>query len=67
MIAPCKDCPDRVVGCHSTCERYKDYREEKDRELEQKRMGALGRPLMSKQKAINWQTSQRLKDVWNDR
>lgn len=20
--APCKDCADRIVGCHSTCEKY---------------------------------------------
>ena len=24
--APCKDCPDRVIGCHSNCERYKAFR-----------------------------------------
>lgn len=23
--SPCKDCADRHVGCHSTCENYKDY------------------------------------------
>ena len=23
--APCKDCEFRQVGCHSTCELYKDY------------------------------------------
>lgn len=21
---PCKACPDRVLGCHSTCQKYKD-------------------------------------------
>ena len=21
-ITVCKDCPDRVIGCHSNCERY---------------------------------------------
>jgi hypothetical protein len=21
-IFPCKDCPDRAVGCHSKCEKY---------------------------------------------
>ena len=29
--APCKDCESRFLGCHSTCERYNDfkkYREE---------------------------------------
>lgn len=23
--APCYKCGDRVVGCHSTCDRYKEY------------------------------------------
>ena len=23
---PCKDCPDRYVGCHSDCERYLTWR-----------------------------------------
>lgn len=26
MNAPCKGCTDRELGCHGTCERYKDYR-----------------------------------------
>lgn len=30
MIAPCKDCPDRVVGCHGKCEKYQAYRVEVD-------------------------------------
>lgn len=25
MEAPCKDCQDRVVGCHAACERYKQF------------------------------------------
>lgn len=25
MIAPCKDCPERVLGCHSTCEKYQAF------------------------------------------
>ena len=24
--APCKDCPDRKVGCHSSCQKYKDFK-----------------------------------------
>lgn len=31
----CKDCPDRYIGCHSMCERYKAFREELD-ELNEK-------------------------------
>lgn len=23
--APCKDCADRELGCHSTCERYLEF------------------------------------------
>ena len=23
--APCKDCGDREIGCHSQCEKYKTY------------------------------------------
>jgi hypothetical protein len=26
MGAPCKNCARREVGCHSTCEDYKEYR-----------------------------------------
>lgn len=28
---PCKDCPDRVVGCHSTCQKYLEARDEHKR------------------------------------
>ena len=24
---PCKDCTDRVVGCHSSCEKYREAQE----------------------------------------
>lgn len=28
---PCKpDCPDRAVGCHGTCEKYREFREQVD-------------------------------------
>lgn len=33
MQAPCKDCPDRVVGCHSTCEKYIEFRKYRDEYL----------------------------------
>lgn len=25
--APCQDCPNRAVGCHSSCQRYRDWKE----------------------------------------
>ena len=36
MKPPCKDCPDRVLGCHKTCEKYLAFREEVDAEHAQK-------------------------------
>lgn len=29
MNAPCKDCMERYVGCHSKCEKYIAYKEER--------------------------------------
>ena len=26
MQAPCKDCKDRVVGCHGKCEKYQEFK-----------------------------------------
>ena len=25
MQVPCLDCPDRAVGCHGKCEKYKEF------------------------------------------
>lgn len=36
MSAPCKDCPDRVVGCHSKCEKYISFRKQRDEMLAKK-------------------------------
>ena len=31
VTQPCKDCPDRHIGCHSTCDRYAEFlRENKE-------------------------------------
>lgn len=32
LIAPCKDCEERQIGCHSTCEKYLQYRALKDKQ-----------------------------------
>lgn len=29
LKAPCKDCTDRDVGCHSVCEKYKAFDKER--------------------------------------
>ena len=31
---PCKECDKRQVGCHGSCEEYKDYIERRRAELE---------------------------------
>lgn len=28
--SPCFNCPDRTQSCHGVCEKYKEYRKEKD-------------------------------------
>lgn len=30
--APCKHCPERAVGCHAVCERYKAFKADKENE-----------------------------------
>lgn len=30
MTAPCKDCPDRSIGCHASCGKYIAYRKTQD-------------------------------------
>lgn len=37
IIAPCKDCVGRELGCHSKCERYASYRAAKDEEGNKRR------------------------------
>lgn len=37
MNVPCYNCPDRCVGCHSTCEKYKAFRAVCDKANEARR------------------------------
>ena len=37
MRSPCRDCPERTVGCHGKCEAYKAYRGVLD-EINRKRL-----------------------------
>lgn len=50
MNAPCKDCKDRAVGCHGSCEQYKAFRAERDRMLEEKQRDAFKRSLRKKRR-----------------
>lgn len=29
-ISPCKGCETRIAGCHGSCERYKNWKSERD-------------------------------------
>lgn len=32
--APCKDCLDREVGCHATCQKYQEFNQENTKKKE---------------------------------
>ena len=32
--SPCKDCPDRNIGCHSVCEKYLSWSKKHEEEKE---------------------------------
>lgn len=36
MMSPCKECPDRFLGCHSTCKRYLTFKESYEHFKEEK-------------------------------
>jgi len=36
-ITCCKDCTERVVGCHATCEKYKAEKQANEEEREKRR------------------------------
>lgn len=35
--SPCLNCKDRVIGCHSTCKKYKEYFDENEKRKEKLR------------------------------
>lgn len=35
-MSPCKGCKDRIVGCHSNCKKYIEWRKELDKAQENK-------------------------------
>ena len=41
MNAPCKDCPKRVLGCHSTCAEYKEFSDTSQQINKQRRDEAM--------------------------
>lgn len=41
MLAPCKDCEERYLGCHSECEKYKAYRVQQEKISRCRRLGVI--------------------------
>lgn len=50
--SPCKDCPDREVGCHGRCDKYQEYVKKKDE-------------LMAKYKKENYLQRELAEDKYN--
>lgn len=51
IIAPCKNCEDRTIKCHSTCEKYLAYRKQMDIDIALRREQSLmWNPIMKKNK-----------------
>jgi hypothetical protein len=36
MACPCKECTERTITCHGFCERYKDWKDERDKGNEER-------------------------------
>jgi hypothetical protein len=37
IIPPCKDCADRHTACHDRCDKFKEYKEMREKENEARR------------------------------
>jgi hypothetical protein len=42
-LPPCKDCPERHIACHDTCERYKEWKRQIDEQKKAKKEYDLSR------------------------
>ena len=36
LLSPCKDCTDRTIGCHSSCETYKGFKEKSEAQRQER-------------------------------
>jgi len=52
--APCKDCPDRKVDCHSECEKYKQFSEERKSISRMRIEEHVSRPARHQKKRRPW-------------
>ena len=44
IMPPCKDCPNREVGCHAKCPRYSEYRAKVEEKLKARKLEVLSSP-----------------------
>ena len=51
MKAPCRFCGDRKIGCHARCEKYLEFRQERDKLAEKTRQEKLKYDMSMKCKA----------------
>ena len=58
---PCdKECPGRNEECHASCERYRAWRDQKDRDLESRHEAKQGYDLITHEKKVAlWKKSRR--------
>jgi len=54
--APCKDCEDRFIGCHSVCDIYKEfqYKQEKEYGERLKRLDIMNYTYTKKEAVDKW-------------
>lgn len=41
LQAPCKECPERHLHCHGECEKYKEYKEQSEKNKEEYRKSLI--------------------------
>lgn len=53
MKVPCKDCPDRVLGCHDTCEKYQEFKAYREKIIQARAEEAKRRGIIIEQTLRN--------------
>ena len=63
MITCCKDCQDRAINCHSTCEKYRKEVEQNRIDREQKRKFNEGHALVVEYKRNHYKAVDRRNSI----
>ena len=57
MTAPCKNCPEREIGCHRMCDRYIRYAKQREKIRENRKQDQLADPtvfLAESARKVKW-------------